>query len=168
MNFLAGVLAASGPDGGGGGRLALTGPQRRAVGEQRVKGCVSDLEHEEVLRALGVDPRDVGLSHAADPPTAASNDAPASCCVVCLDAPPALACVPCGHVCLCDACGQALAARAAARFKCPVCRLKVQCTMRVYLCELTFLFLGFSKCICRVGTQAQYMSRSTLQLANGQ
>jgi hypothetical protein len=132
MNFLAGVLAASGPDGGGGGRLALTGPQRRAVAEQRTKAFVSDAEHQEALRALGVDPRDVDSTQRGDVNAHRRDDAQATC-VVCLDAPPALACVPCGHVCLCDACSQALAAQAAARFKCPICRLKVQCTMRVYL-----------------------------------
>jgi len=54
-------------------------------------------------------------------------------CVVCLDEPPTLACVPCGHVCLCDGCGQHMAtANASGRFQCPVCRLTVQCTMRIY------------------------------------
>ena len=40
MNFLAGVLAASGPDGGGGGRVSLSDKQRRAVAEQRRRGQV--------------------------------------------------------------------------------------------------------------------------------
>ena len=55
---------------------------------------------------------------------------------MCIDAAPTLACVPCGHVCLCDDCGQGMAnanEKDGGRFLCPVCRNMVQCTMRVYL-----------------------------------
>jgi len=56
-------------------------------------------------------------------------------CVVCLDEPPTMACVPCGHMCLCDGCDQHMAAAKASplcRFQCPLCRLTVQHTMRIY------------------------------------
>jgi len=138
-NFLAGVLAAAGLESDESSdkrRVALSGPQKRAVAEQREKTGVTPQEHNEVLKVLGVDPRDVDPTHETRGAAAKSkqvDDDAQSGCVICLDAPPELACVPCGHVCLCSACAQALTLTDSFRFKCPVCRIKVQCTMRVYL-----------------------------------
>jgi len=53
-------------------------------------------------------------------------------CVFCLDAAPTLACVPCGHVCMCDQDAKVFAAQAT-DLRCPICRNPVQCTMRVYM-----------------------------------
>jgi len=137
-NFLVGVLAAAGLENGSSGgkrRVALSGPQRRAVAEQRERSGVTPREHDQVLKLLGVDPQDVDPAHETRhaPASSGQDDNGQSGCVICLDAPPELACVPCGHVCLCSGCARALTLNDSFRFKCPVCRTKVQCTMRIYL-----------------------------------
>jgi len=45
-------------------------------------------------------------------------------CVVCMDDSAVFACVPCGHLCLCDGCK--------VLDKCPMCRVKVQYTMKIF------------------------------------
>ena len=50
-------------------------------------------------------------------------------CVVCTDEDASVACVPCGHVCACEACSGGLAAHDR---RCPVCRSNVERMMRVY------------------------------------
>jgi hypothetical protein len=45
-------------------------------------------------------------------------------CLICLTEEKQLACMPCGHLCACVPCGYALR-------KCPVCREKIQCFMRI-------------------------------------
>lgn len=45
-------------------------------------------------------------------------------CVVCMDGLAVFACVPCGHLCLCDDCK--------VLDKCPMCRVKVQYTMKIF------------------------------------
>lgn len=46
-------------------------------------------------------------------------------CVVCMAKPPSHVIIPCGHLCLCMACSVALE-------QCPICRARVQATMRVF------------------------------------
>lgn len=50
-------------------------------------------------------------------------------CVVCLDLPAAVACVPCGHLALCEACAGHRRVR-----QCPVCRRCVVTLLRIYAC----------------------------------
>ena len=47
-------------------------------------------------------------------------------CVICLDAPKSRACVPCGHVCVCERCAAPLT-------HCPICREECTDLMRIYL-----------------------------------
>jgi hypothetical protein len=49
-------------------------------------------------------------------------------CVVCLTRPVAIALLPCRHVCSCVMCGQALMGAS-----CPVCRARVESTMRMFM-----------------------------------
>jgi hypothetical protein len=46
-------------------------------------------------------------------------------CVVCMAKPPSHVLIPCGHLCMCLHCSVALQ-------QCPICRVRVQSTMRVY------------------------------------
>ena len=46
-------------------------------------------------------------------------------CVVCMAKPPSHVLIPCGHLCMCGHCSVALE-------QCPICRVRVQSTMRVY------------------------------------
>ena len=47
-------------------------------------------------------------------------------CVICLDAKKSRACIPCGHVCVCERCAVPLTS-------CPVCRQPCSDFMRIYL-----------------------------------
>ena len=49
-------------------------------------------------------------------------------CVVCMEAPPTHASVPCGHRCICAGC----VSRAGLELQCPICRASVQMFMRVF------------------------------------
>ena len=49
-------------------------------------------------------------------------------CVVCLDAEPVHAVVPCGHLCLCAACVEMLPEK-----RCPLCKVPFTSTLRVYI-----------------------------------
>ena len=59
------------------------------------------------------------------------DDAAVGLCIVCTAEDAAVACVPCGHMCACEACSKKLGAMADTR--CPVCRSHVDRTVRVYL-----------------------------------
>lgn len=59
-----------------------------------------------------------------------SSDAAGSPCCICLDQPREYACVPCGHLCLCENCiGKVLDA---SWRQCPICRMNVSSCMRIY------------------------------------
>ena len=61
-----------------------------------------------------------------DQPTVTEFKADAfSECVVCMAKPPSHVIIPCGHMCLCMNCSVALE-------QCPICRARVQATMRVF------------------------------------
>ena len=47
-------------------------------------------------------------------------------CCICLDSEKSVAFYPCGHMAACGACGGQVA-------KCPLCRIPIQCTIRVYI-----------------------------------
>ena len=49
-------------------------------------------------------------------------------CVICLSDERSVACVPCGHKCLCEGCGT----HAVAKYKCPMCREPIMMFMRVF------------------------------------
>jgi hypothetical protein len=57
-------------------------------------------------------------------------DAEETMCVVCFDAPKDHAIVPCGHVCVCEACAEQLTKTRTP--SCPVCREPIQQTMKVF------------------------------------
>ena len=57
----------------------------------------------------------------------AANALADATCVVCFDRPAVMTCVPCGHICLCPECGPAFV-----KGICPICRHKVDCTLRIY------------------------------------
>jgi len=47
-------------------------------------------------------------------------------CVICMDGSRQIACVPCGHRCLCPQCASGI------NGECPICRVNVECTIRIY------------------------------------
>jgi len=49
-------------------------------------------------------------------------------CVICMSDERSVACVPCGHKCLCEGCGT----HAVAKYKCPMCREPIMMFMRVF------------------------------------
>ena len=53
-------------------------------------------------------------------------------CVVCRDRPAQRAVIPCGHLCLCDACTQTLASTTAVLPYCPLCRGSLLSTLKIY------------------------------------
>lgn len=60
-------------------------------------------------------------------PAELSEIGSADCCIVCEEGAKDMVIVPCGHVCACRAC--------AATFRhCPVCRVAVQATLRIFMC----------------------------------
>jgi hypothetical protein len=64
------------------------------------------------------------------PPAAPHPDAEETMCVVCFDAPKDHAIVPCGHVCVCEACAEQLTKTRTPM--CPVCRGPIRETMKVF------------------------------------
>jgi len=52
-------------------------------------------------------------------------------CVVCMDRFPFFACVPCGHLCLCQDCLQQMPDQR----QCPVCMMTMTSTVRIYSCH---------------------------------
>ena len=56
-------------------------------------------------------------------------------CVICTDAAAEVAVVPCGHRCLCVTCARTLLASPPAQKRCPMCRVGLQSTLRVYVMD---------------------------------
>eukprot|EP01122_Echinamoeba_exundans_P007717 TRINITY_DN2432_c0_g1_i1.p1 TRINITY_DN2432_c0_g1~~TRINITY_DN2432_c0_g1_i1.p1 ORF type:complete len:626 (+),score=116.91 TRINITY_DN2432_c0_g1_i1:440-2317(+) len=48
-------------------------------------------------------------------------------CSICLDDPPQMICIPCGHLCLCENCSKKLTKK-----KCPICNLRVKNIYKVF------------------------------------
>lgn len=90
-------------------------------------GCYLGFFREGVLLWHHLD----GLLQASETPRleVASGTVDASC-VVCLERPPQVALLTCGHVCVCETCSAAVQAARPAR--CPVCRLLVEGAQRVF------------------------------------
>ena len=58
-------------------------------------------------------------------------------CVVCMDAPKQHIILPCGHQCVCETCAKEFKPKTVKKRKtrkdCPVCRAKIDQTIRVFL-----------------------------------
>jgi hypothetical protein len=88
---------------------------------------LASISRERTLESPGAYP--------AAPPAAFPAASPAASptwikCAVCLDEMATLACVPCGHLCLCADDAARLSASGATA--CPMCRTPVKSTIRVY------------------------------------
>ena len=79
------------------------------------------------LAELSLRDIDVELTQTKDQ-DAATSVATALQCVVCMTRERAVACVPCGHKCLCKECGK----RDVVGGKCPMCRESVKLFMEVF------------------------------------
>ena len=51
---------------------------------------------------------------------------PSNPCVLCLTEEKRLACIPCGHLAICEACGHSLRS-------CPICRREIEAFVRIYI-----------------------------------
>ena len=77
---------------------------------------------QQALELIGHAPARVVASAAA---AASSSSSPDTSCVVCIDAPRAIALAPCGHLCLCVTCSAGIST-------CPVCCHAVTSMLRIY------------------------------------
>jgi Zinc finger, C3HC4 type (RING finger) len=68
-----------------------------------------------------------------DSPLRRTNSMTNDDCIVCQDGAPVRAVVPCGHMCLCERCAISVTNGPAEQRRCPLCRITVQSTIRIYL-----------------------------------
>ena len=71
---------------------------------------------------------DIGSALTSKEDDAATSVATALMCVICMSDEKSIACVPCGHKCLCEGCG----AHEVVGDKCPMCREPIKMFMRVF------------------------------------
>lgn len=53
-------------------------------------------------------------------------------CIICMDNPKELACVPCGHRCMCKQCSQQFLTSSSENPQCPVCRTTITQTLQIF------------------------------------
>ena len=95
----------------------------------RVSAARTAREEERVALALWAErARAADAANAFDLARTASVQ---TTCIVCRDAPPVIALLPCGHRCCCADCAHALRGRGSGR--CPICRAAVQNSCRIYV-----------------------------------
>lgn len=103
--------------------------ERQAAHERAQQDEIDYDELEEALRAsveqLRIEAmRDEEIAAVANTDTESAKHVFREC-IICMAKPPSHVLVPCGHLCMCMACSVALE-------QCPICRVHVQSTMRVY------------------------------------
>lgn len=111
-------------------RVARTAARERQAAHERAQQDELDYDDlEEALRASVEQLRIEALRDeamvAVKPPDSESAKPVFRECVVCMTKPPSHVLIPCGHLCMCMACSVALE-------QCPICRVRVQSTMRVF------------------------------------
>ena len=75
---------------------------------------------------------DIGSVLTAKQDDAATSVATALMCVICYSKERSVACVPCGHKCLCEDCGTKENMTTANGCPCPMCRKEVMMFMKVF------------------------------------
>ena len=80
--------------------------------------------------ALRLQEAQAQLGSSVVPPAAPHPDAEETQCVVCFDAPKDHIIVPCGHMCVCEACAEQLTKTRTPT--CPVCRRAIRETVKVF------------------------------------
>jgi len=121
--------------------LAVALCQERDKAIANIRNTSKMREMEEKIQAVRVEAqewRQMATLLQGQRPSPASAPAPTSPvlastvneCVMCVDNPANFVIVPCGHVCLCKTCKDALIAR---RGKCPKCRGVISTTHQVFL-----------------------------------
>ncbi|KAJ1453682.1 hypothetical protein M885DRAFT_618877 [Pelagophyceae sp. CCMP2097] len=93
----------------------------KPAGRPPVDARAADGEEEDAATEM----QSSGAPQAAAAPATPAAHADDALCVVCLDEPKIVACVPCMHVCCCEAC-------AAEVTTCPMCRAQVASRVRVF------------------------------------
>ena len=71
---------------------------------------------------------DIGSALTPKDDDVATSVATALMCVICMSEEKSIACVPCGHKCLCEGCGN----NDITKDKCPICREPIGMFMRVF------------------------------------
>jgi E3 ubiquitin-protein ligase MUL1 len=99
----------------------------KAVAEAAEAAKRQQLEERLAALALEVQQVQAELGSGSGTP---HPDAEETQCVVCFDAPKDHAIVPCGHVCVCEACAEQLTKTRTPT--CPVCREPIRETMKVF------------------------------------
>jgi hypothetical protein len=83
------------------------------------------LQMEEQMAALALRMQEA-QAQLGVPPASPAPDAEETMCVVCMDAAKTHIVLPCGHMCVCEACAQLL------RDRCPVCRGPIERITQVF------------------------------------
>ncbi|KAG5190383.1 hypothetical protein JKP88DRAFT_243076 [Tribonema minus] len=81
------------------------------------------------------DPLKASHASSAQPPSASAAKAPAferRSCVVCIDAEPSTAYIPCGHLCACAACAAATMDAWRGSRRCPVCNTRAAGVQQIF------------------------------------
>ena len=92
------------------------------------EASVADVKEEGEWEATVFNLSDIGSALTEKNDDAATSVATALQCVVCMTNERSMVCVPCGHRCLCDACGK----YEVTGDKCPMCRKPVMMLIRVF------------------------------------
>eukprot|EP00035_Acanthoeca_spectabilis_P011359 m.199692 g.199692 ORF g.199692 m.199692 type:complete len:361 (+) comp15323_c0_seq1:73-1155(+) len=105
----------------------------QALDALRLSSNLSEIEMKvQTIRVEAEENRQMAsiLAGQSPPPVSAPAPAPRNECVVCIDNEASFVIVPCGHVCLCEECKDALVAGSR---KCPKCRGAIDNTFKVFL-----------------------------------
>jgi hypothetical protein len=110
-------------------KVAAAAERARVVAAAEVAEAVKRQKLEEELTALALRTQQVQAELGSGSGTPHS-DAEETQCVVCFDAPKDHIIVPCGHMCVCEACAEQLTNTRTPM--CPVCRGPIRETMKVF------------------------------------
>jgi hypothetical protein len=68
------------------------------------------------------------------PPSELKRTKEENTCKICIDNAQEVACIPCGHVCMCPTCAKEILERDSLGKKCPICREPIENIQRIVLC----------------------------------
>jgi hypothetical protein len=111
-------------------RVAAEAAAAEAVERQRLEGVVEALATRMQSDALQLQEAQAQLGVPPAAPAPHPDDAEEDQCVLCFDAPKDHIIIPCGHMCVCEACAKQLTQMK--KPSCPICRGAIQHTNKVF------------------------------------